>query len=61
MALLLACVLFLAFLANVLLGAMSGNAVLNDVGEMLVLFAASVAFVAAILQRETQTKKNKTE
>lgn len=58
MALALATVLFLAFFANVVLGALGGNAVLGDVGEMLVLFAASIAFVAAILNREAAARKD---
>ncbi|NRA99294.1 MAG: hypothetical protein HRU32_05635 [Rhodobacteraceae bacterium] len=56
MALLISAVLFLAFFGNVLLGAMTGSPILNDVSEMLLLFAASIAFVAAILKREAQAK-----
>ena len=49
-------VMFAVFAANVALGAASGTVFLSDVGEMLVLFAASVLFVAAILKREAAQK-----
>ncbi|MCV2874310.1 hypothetical protein OEZ71_18595 [Defluviimonas sp. WL0050] len=49
-------VMFAVFTANVALGAATGNTFLSDVGEMLVLFAASVLFVAAILKREAAQK-----
>lgn len=61
MALLIAGVLFTAFLANVLFGAFTGTTLLSDVNEMLLLFAASIAFVAAILQREAQAKNSKND
>lgn len=50
---------FLAvFVSNIALGA-SGNAqFLSDVGEMIVLLAASICFVAAILRREAQANEN---
>jgi hypothetical protein len=51
-------VVFVVYFANVALGALAGSAVLSDVGEMLVLFAASVLFVVAILQKEAD-RKNK--
>ncbi|KPA23347.1 hypothetical protein shim_04140 [Shimia sp. SK013] len=50
---------FAVFFANVALGAFAGSAFLGDVGEMLVLFAASILFVVAILKRETTEKKRK--
>lgn len=44
---------FFAVLAvNVGIGSMGGQVFLGDVGEMLVLFAASICFVVAILQKE---------
>lgn len=43
---------FLVFALNVALGAMAGTTFLGDVGEMLVLFAASALFVVAILKKE---------
>ncbi|WP_120496784.1 hypothetical protein [Kiloniella sp. EL199] len=56
----IAILLFLIFASNVVLGS-SGQAVfLGDVTEMLVLFAAVIAFVAMILQKEAvQKEKNK--
>ena len=57
MALAAAGLLFLAFVANVVLGAMTGTPILGDVSEMLVLFAASICFVAAILRREAAARK----
>lgn len=49
---------FALYFANVALGAFGGNAVLGDVGEMLVLFAASILFVVAILKAEAD-RRNK--
>lgn len=51
-ALLAALALFAAFFANVALGAFARAAFLDDVGEMLLLFAATLMFVVGILQRE---------
>ena len=45
-------VVFVVYFANVALGAFAGRAFLGDVGEMLVLFAASILFVVAILKKE---------
>ncbi|MCX8954376.1 hypothetical protein OU790_13115 [Ruegeria sp. NA] len=45
-------VVFAIYFANVALGAFAGRAFLGDVGEMLVLFAASILFVVAILKKE---------
>lgn len=59
MFLILAAVLFLAFVSNVVLGATGSGVFLSDVGEMLVLFTASVAFTVAILGREAKAGKNK--
>ena len=44
--------LFLVFIANVLAGAIGDSPFLGDVGEMVVLFIASLAFVVVILKRE---------
>ncbi len=49
-------VLFAVFAANVALGASTGSPFLGDVGEMLVLFAASALFVVAILKKEADRK-----
>lgn len=51
-------IVFLIYFANVALGAFAGSAFLGDVGEMLVLFAASILFVVAILKIEAD-RKNK--
>jgi len=51
-------IMFAVFCLNVALGAAFRNAFLGDVGEMLVLFAASLLFVVAILQKEAARKKD---
>lgn len=51
-ALFLAAALMALFVANVALGAFAQSSFLGDVGEMLVLFAACIAFVIAVLARE---------
>ena len=48
---------FAIYFANVALGAFAGSEFLGDVGEMLVLFAASILFVVAILKKEADRKK----
>ena len=45
-------IVFAVFFVNVALGAFANAAVLGDVGEMLVLFAAAILFVIAILKKE---------
>ena len=45
-------IVFATYFANVALGAFANSAFLGDVGEMLVLFAASILFVVAILKKE---------
>ena len=57
MMLALAAVLFTAFVADVLMGALADTSILNDVQEMLMLFASSIVFVAAILTRERKSKE----
>ncbi len=57
MPLFLSAAMFTVFALNVVLGSMSGTVFLSDVGEALVLFAASAVFVAAILIKEA-TRKN---
>ena len=54
-----AAVVFAIYFLNVALGAFAGAAFLGDVGEMLVLFAASILFVVAILQKEAAAKKSR--
>ena len=51
-------IVFIIYFTNVALGAFANAAVLGDVGEMLVLFAASILFVIAILKKEAD-RKNK--
>ena len=48
---------FAIFFANVALGAFADSAFLGDVGEMLVLFCASILFVVAILKKEADRNK----
>jgi len=54
--LLISAALFALFALNVGLGSVGVGPMLGDVGEMLVLFAAAIAFVVAILQREAAAK-----
>jgi hypothetical protein len=49
-------VVFAIYFANVALGAFANSAFLGDVGEMLVLLAASILFVVAILKKEADHK-----
>ena len=61
MALIIAAGLFAVYVTNVVLGALSGSAFLGDLGEMIVLFCASIAFTVAILRRERDAKKQKSD
>ena len=47
-------VLFLIFLANVVLGAFADAAFMGDVAEMIVLFLTSITFVSGILKAEAR-------
>jgi len=58
MALYISLIVFLLYFANVSAGAFWDAAVLGDVGEMLMLFAAAVIFVIAILQKEAERDKD---
>ena len=49
-------VLFGLFFLHVAIGSFNGPQFLNDVGEMLLLLMTSIAFVAAILQKEAEEK-----
>ncbi len=51
--------LFVVFTANVVIGASGGAQFMGDVGEMLVLLAASLCFVVVTLQREAADKSKK--
>ena len=57
MMLAIAAVLFAVFVVDVVMGALADASYLNDVQEMLMLFAASIAFVAAIIRREKRSKQ----
>ncbi len=59
MALWTALALFAIFSVNVVMGSLSGSAFLTDVGEMLLLLAASIAFVVAILGKEAAARNGK--
>ena len=61
MFLLMALVLFAIFFLNVALGSFGSSPFLGDVGEMVLLFAVSLAFVAGILKREEAAKNDKSE
>ena len=47
-------IVFIIFFINVALGAFADSAFLGDIGEMLVLFVASLLFVVAILRKEAE-------
>ena len=57
MAFIIAAILVIGFTANVAFGAVAGDPVLGNVAEMLVLFAAAIAFVFGILKAEAARKK----
>ena len=67
MALIAAGLLFVVFIANIVIGkiAVVGGATtvpgLGDVGEFLVLFAAVVLFIAACLARERAQNQEKND
>ena len=61
MFLLMALFLFAIFFLNVALGSFGSAPFLGDVGEMVLLFAVSLAFVAGILKREEAAKNDKSE
>ena len=59
MFLIIAIAFFGIYIANVVLGATGRGVFVGDVGEMLLLFAASIAFVVAVLRREAAEKAAK--
>ena len=61
MFLLVAAGLFGLYVLNVVLGALADAAVLDNTGEALSLFAASIAFTIAILKRETAAQRQRSE
>lgn len=52
----LSVLLFALFTANVVAGSMRGTPFIGDVGEMLLLLGASIAFVAAIDRAERDAR-----
>jgi hypothetical protein len=52
----LASVLFAVFVINVSIGSFGGSPFLGNVGEMLLLLAVSIVFVAAVLRGEADEK-----
>lgn len=54
-------IVFCVFFLNVAMGAFADASFLGDVGEMVVLFAASVIFVVAILKREAARNNEDSE
>lgn len=48
----IAAALFAAFTINIVFSAQGGTSPINDVGELLLLLSATIAFVVAILQAE---------
>lgn len=58
MAFIIALILFLAFTANVTIGAIGDAPLVGNVAELLMLLAASTAFVVGILQQEAKAKRD---
>ena len=50
--LIVTCIIFIVFFANVVAGATGSGVFLSDVGEMLTLFAACTCFVVSMLAHE---------
>lgn len=59
MLLVVAAVLFAAFVINVSIGSFGATPLLGNVGEMLLLFAVSIAFTASVLKREADKRAGK--
>mgnify|MGYP003625377731 CR=1 FL=1 len=57
MFLFLAAGFFAVYTINVVVGSLNGAAFLGGVGELLLLLAASIAFVGGILRREAAEKR----
>ncbi|MEM7442401.1 MAG: hypothetical protein AAF414_03605 [Pseudomonadota bacterium] len=58
MALIIAALFLIIFVANVTLGSITGDPLLGNVAEMCLLLVASIAFVAAILKKEAAENQN---
>ncbi|MCF2872420.1 hypothetical protein L0664_15200 [Octadecabacter sp. G9-8] len=54
-------IVFAVFFVNVAMGAFGDASFLGDVGEMVVLFIASVLFVVAILKKEAARNRDDAE
>ncbi len=56
MPLIVSAILFAIFAASVVAGAWGTSPFLTDIWQMLILFAAVIAFVVAVLRREAREK-----
>jgi len=61
MFLFLAAGFFAIYTINVVVGSITGTAFLGGVGELLLLLAASIAFVGGILRREAAEEQQNRE
>lgn len=61
MGLVLAALFLAIFVGNVVWGSVTGDSPLSDVAEMVILFCASIAFVASILRLEAREKAKNTD
>ncbi|WP_298813072.1 hypothetical protein [uncultured Roseibium sp.] len=59
MYLIVAAVLFAVFVINVSIGSFGGTPFFGNVGEMILLFAVSIAFTATILKKEAIKRAGK--
>ena len=57
----IAAVLVVVFVVNVVLGATAGARIVGNVPEMLILFAAAIAFSVGILRSEARAKAEKSK
>ena len=57
----IALVLVLAFTANVVVGAVGDAPIVGNVTEMLILFAAAIAFSVGILRSEARATSEKAD
>lgn len=61
MAYLVAALLVAAFTANVVMGAVGDGPLVRNATEMLILFAAAIAFTVGILRSEAREKSKTTK
>jgi len=57
----IAATLFAAYFLNVFLGAVTGEPILNDILELLVLAVSTLFFVVAILKLEAEAQNDVSE